>query len=215
MLRYLWCLAGLMIVMLGVDFRVIDGGSVLAYAVCTVGVLVGIVGVVPDLILLGEEITHIISTARLNEDTVNRNKAFIASLLRAMATAGGRTIGIILVVVAAVVGTVMAVGVVVAAGRFVASEAPAVIKRSMQSPGFHRFEVNLGKVLIVRKAQGISRITINRNDGLTITSGWQINPGNDFGYDLYDVEVSRDSNKLEVFMQLRRILAAYLRGEYD
>jgi len=37
----------------------------------------------------------------------------------------------------------------------------------------------------------------------------------EYGYDLYDVEVSRDYNGMAVLMTLRAILAAYLCGECD
>ena len=62
---------------------------------------------------------------------------------------------------------------------------------------------------------GLNYIQITCNNGRVINSGWQINAASEYGYDLYDVEVSRDYSGMAVFMTLRGILAAYLCGECD
>ena len=53
------------------------------------------------------------------------------------------------------------------------------------------------------------------NNGLTIDADWKRNALNEFGYDMYEPEVNRDSHKLSVMILARGVIASYLNGEYD
>ncbi len=78
-----------------------------------------------------------------------------------------------------------------------------------------RVEVGAGDVTITLHADSLNHIKIECNNGLVIDSDWEESYGSEFGYELYDVEVNQDYNKLAVFVTLRGVLANYLNGEYD
>ncbi len=61
----------------------------------------------------------------------------------------------------------------------------------------------------------MSHIKVECNNGLTIDADWKRNALNEFGYDIYEPEVNRDSHKLSVMILARGVIASYLNGEYD
>jgi hypothetical protein len=71
---------------------------------------------------------------------------------------------------------------------------------------------------------GVATFTINRNgphhlhvvfnSGLIAEADWKENPLNEFGYDIYEPQVSQDINKLALMIMLRGIIANYLNGKY-
>lgn len=76
-------------------------------------------------------------------------------------------------------------------------------------------QLKIGTATITDDRTGTSHVRVACNNGLVIDADWKRNPGNDFGYDIYEPSVNRDYNRLAVMMTARGIIAAYLRGEYD
>jgi hypothetical protein len=216
-LRYIFVASGAGVALLGGAFWAIDGGSVFSGAIFAVGAVAACAGLIPDLIRLGRELVAIVRSLEIGIDheVVAENKAAVArtftSLLRA-----ARLTAVGLIMIAGVVVAVAFLGFAVSKiGDAVSSGGGLIAPRDKQSPGIHRIEVKLGKVIITRKAQGLSHIQIRCNSGLIINADWKLNPLNDFGYDLYEPEVNETTNRMAVMMTTRGVLAAYLRGEYD
>jgi hypothetical protein len=76
----------------------------------------------------------------------------------------------------------------------------------------------------VQLEAGVATFTINRNgphhlhvvfnSGLIADADWKENSLNDFGYDIYEPQVSQVTNKLALMIMLRGIIANYLNGKY-
>ena len=76
--------------------------------------------------------------------------------------------------------------------------------------------VKAGDVTITdREGDGLSHVKIECNNGLVVDADWERNSANDFGYDIYEPEVNRDTNRLAVMILARTVIANYLKGEYD
>ena len=216
--RYLFCLGGGLLALLGVAFRVIDGGSILASGVCAAGVILAVVGVVPDLVNGASEVAEALKRVRLNEETLERNREIVSNFKAAWLRVARKAMVVLLAVVGVAVGTSVMVAVATTVGRTVwnSSEGDgAGTSTGVRSSRVRRFSVTAGDVVVTHKPVGLNHIQIKCNNGLVIDSDWQLNAASEYGYDLYDVDVSRDYNKVAVFITLRGILAAYLRGEYD
>ena len=78
-----------------------------------------------------------------------------------------------------------------------------------------RVQVKAGDVIITDDEDGMSHVKIECNSGLVIDADWKRNSANDFGYDIYEPEVSETYNRLAVMMMARGVIAGYLRGEYE
>ena len=76
-------------------------------------------------------------------------------------------------------------------------------------------EVTAGNVTITDDEDGLSHVHIECNNGLEIDADWKRNPYNDFGYDIYEPVVNRDTSRMAIMLTSRAVIAAYLRGEYD
>ena len=78
-----------------------------------------------------------------------------------------------------------------------------------------RVQVKAGDVTITDDEDGVSHVKIECNNGLVIDADWKRNSANEFGYDIYEPEVSETYNRLAVMMMARGVIAGYLRGEYN
>ena len=77
-----------------------------------------------------------------------------------------------------------------------------------------RVTTKVGKVKI-KEGYGNDYIQIKTNSGLIIEADWEADSNiSGFGYDLIDVRVSQDYNKMAVYMLVRTHIVAYLNGEY-
>jgi len=216
-LRYIIVAGGAGVALLGAAFWAIKDRTVFSRLIFSVGAVAACAGVIPDLIRLGREMVAVVCSLEIGIDyeVVAENKAALArtfsSLMRAT-----RLIARGLIVIAGIVVAVAVLGIAVSKiGGAVFSGGGLIAPRDKQSPGIHRIDVKLGKVIVTRKAQGLSHIQIRCNSGLIINADWKLNPVNDFGYDLYEPEVNETTNRMAVMMTTRGVLAAYLRGEYD
>ncbi|MGO2117902.1 MAG: hypothetical protein ACTH29_03080 [Fusobacterium sp.] len=78
-----------------------------------------------------------------------------------------------------------------------------------------RVTTGFGKVKI-KEGYGTDYIRIKTNSGLIIEADWESESNiSGFGYDLIDVRVSEDYNKMAIYMVIRSHIVAYLNGEYD
>ena len=73
----------------------------------------------------------------------------------------------------------------------------------------------MGDVTIRDDRSGISHVKIECNSGLVIDADWKRNSFNDFGYDIYEPTVSRNTNRFAVMTLTRTVIASYLNGKYD
>jgi len=76
-------------------------------------------------------------------------------------------------------------------------------------------EIEAGTAFITDKPEGTSHVKIECNNGLIIDADWERNSYNEFGYDIYEPEVSMDYNRLAVMVLARGVIAEYLNGGYD
>ena len=217
LLKWFFFAGGVAISLLGFAFWVIDGGSLFARGVCATGVLVAIGSLVPDVIRLGKRAVAAVQSIEvsIDQEGVAQNKAAVVRGVRSLVGVAGKLLFVLLLLVGGIAVVAVVINVVSQVGSTVTSGGGGFAPRDKQSPGIHRIEVGVGKVIITRKAQGLSHINIRCNNGLIIDADWRVNLANDFGYDLYEPEVSETTNRMAVMMTTRGILAAYLRGEYD
>ncbi|MFM8495837.1 MAG: hypothetical protein ACKOEM_09980 [Planctomycetia bacterium] len=217
MVKYMVSATGAIVAMLGLAFWAIDGGSIFAKVVCGLGGIATVAGLVPNLLRLCKEFVAVFRSLEVSIDheVVAKNKAALARLTEIFVGGLGKLLIVLLVLGASIAGVALAVFFFSKVGSVVTSGDGWIAPRNKQSPGIHRIKVGVGDVIITRKAQGLSHINIRCNNGLVIKADWQVNPLNDFGYDLYEPEVNQTTNRMAVMMTTRGIIAAYLRGEYD
>lgn len=78
-----------------------------------------------------------------------------------------------------------------------------------------RVTTGVGEVKI-KEGYGTDYIKIKTNSGLIIEADWESESNiSGFGYDLIDVRVSENYNKMAVYMTVRSHIVAYLNGEYN
>jgi hypothetical protein len=79
-----------------------------------------------------------------------------------------------------------------------------------------RVNLKIGKAVIKEKSFATDYLKITCNNGLVIEVDWESSTNESgFGYDLIDVQVSEDYNKMTIFMTVRNIIVNYLNGEYN
>ena len=78
-----------------------------------------------------------------------------------------------------------------------------------------RVTTGVGKVTIKESSWGTDYIKIRCNNGLVIEADWERDSNiSGFGYDLIDVRVNENYNKMAVYMTVRGCIVKYLNGEY-
>ena len=90
-----------------------------------------------------------------------------------------------------------------------------VVRNIFSNVKVKHVSVGAGDVTITDDEDGVSHVKIECNNGLVIDADWERNPYNDFGYDIFEPDVSMDYNRMAIMLTARGVIASYLRGEYD
>jgi len=72
-----------------------------------------------------------------------------------------------------------------------------------------------GTATFTIKRSGPHHLRVDFNNGLIAEVDWKENPYSEFGYDIYEPEVSETTNRLALMLALRGIIVNYLKGEYE
>jgi hypothetical protein len=92
---------------------------------------------------------------------------------------------------------------------------PSGLLGSVKGSQTKKIKLESGTATFTINRSGPHHLRVDFNSGLVAKVNWKENPYNDFGYDIYEPEVSETTNRLAIMIALRAIIANYLKGKYD